>query len=62
MALLSFSSASYAQVGINTANPTSTLEVVAKNTTGSATNVDGFLAPRVDRLRAQSMTTVPTSK
>lgn len=61
VALFAFSSASYAQVGINTANPTSTLEVVAKNTTGAATNVDGLLVPRVDRQRAQSMTTIPTS-
>lgn len=61
VALLLFSSASYAQVGINAANPTSTLEVVAKNATGAATNVDGLLVPRVDRQRAQSMTTIPTS-
>ncbi|GAA4166818.1 hypothetical protein GCM10022217_41200 [Chryseobacterium ginsenosidimutans] len=50
-----------AQVGINTATPTSTLDVTAKNTTGTTTNVDGLLVPRVDRQRAQSMTGVPTS-
>lgn len=61
VALLAFSSATYAQVGINTATPTSTLEVVAKNATGATTNVDGLLVPRVDRQRAQSMTTIPTS-
>lgn len=59
--LLPFSSGFYAQVGINTATPASTLEVVAKNSTGTTTNVDGLLVPRVDRQRAQSMTTVPTS-
>lgn len=51
----------YSQVGINTMNPTSTLDVTAKNATGTTTNVDGFLVPRVDRERAQSMTGVPTS-
>ncbi|WP_390453941.1 hypothetical protein [Chryseobacterium sp. Alg-005] len=50
-----------AQVGINTSTPTSTLDVVAKNATGTTTNVDGLLIPRVDRQRAQSMTLVPTS-
>lgn len=50
-----------AQVGINTASPTATLDVISKNTTGNSTNVDGFIAPRVDRQRAQSMTNVPTS-
>jgi hypothetical protein len=59
--LLPFSSGFYAQVGINTATPASTLEVVAKNSTGTTTNVDGLLVPRVDRQRAQNMTTVPTS-
>lgn len=52
---------SNAQVGINTSTPASTLDVIAKNATGSASNVDGLLVPRVDRLRAQSMTSVPTS-
>lgn len=51
----------YAQVGINTTTPGSTLDVVAKNSAGATTNVDGLLVPRVDRLRAQSMTSVPTS-
>ncbi|SHM65342.1 tail fiber domain-containing protein [Chryseobacterium polytrichastri] len=61
VALLSSSTAIYSQVGINTATPTSTLEVVAKNATGATTNVDGLLIPRVDRLRAQSMTAIPIS-
>lgn len=52
---------SFAQVGVNTPAPASTLDVVAKNTTGTTTNVDGLLIPRVDRQRAQSMTGVPTS-
>ena len=56
-----FSSLAFAQVGINTPTPTSTLDITAKNATGNATNVDGLLIPRVDRLRAQSMTGVPAS-
>ena len=55
------SSFAWAQIGINTATPTSTLDVTAKNATGKSTNVDGLLVPRVDRERAQSMTGVPTS-
>ena len=51
----------YSQVGINTANPTATLDVTAKNSTGTTTNVDVLLVPRVDRQRAQSMTGIPTS-
>ncbi|WP_223608312.1 hypothetical protein [Chryseobacterium sp. OSA05B] len=56
-----FSTLAYSQVGINTPSPTSTLDLVAKNPTGTTTSVDGLLIPRVDRQRAQSMTTVPTS-
>lgn len=59
--ILSCSIHGIAQVGINTAVPASTFDVVAKNATGTTTNVDGLLIPRVDRQRAQSMTTVPTS-
>lgn len=51
----------YAQVGINTPVPASTIDVTAKNATGTATNADGILIPRVDRQRAQSMTGVATS-
>jgi len=54
-----FSLASYAQVGIGTPAPASTLDVTAANLTG--TTVDGLLIPRVSRLRAQSMTGTPTS-
>jgi len=59
--IVAFSVKFTAQVGINTSAPTSTLEVTAKNATGSATNVDGLLVPRVDRLRAQNMASVPNS-
>lgn len=49
------------QVGINTTNPKATLELVAQNPTGSSTNVDGLIIPRVDRQRAQNMTSIETS-
>ncbi|WP_336703297.1 hypothetical protein [Chryseobacterium indologenes] len=51
----------YTQVGINTTSPAATLDIVAKNTTGTSTSVDGVLISRLDRQRAQSMTGVPTS-
>jgi hypothetical protein len=51
----------YAQVGVGTTSPSSTLDVIASNPTGNSTNVDGILIPRVTRQRAQSMTSVPTS-
>jgi hypothetical protein len=50
-----------AQVGIGNTNPTATLDVTAANATGTSTTVDGILIPRVDRQRAQSMTSTPTS-
>lgn len=50
-----------AQVGINTSSPASTLDITAKNATGTTANVDGLLIPRIDRERAQSMTAIPTS-
>ena len=49
----------FGQVGINSASPTTTLDIVAKNTVGSSTSIDGILIPRVDRERAQSMASVP---
>ncbi|SHK55534.1 hypothetical protein [Chryseobacterium polytrichastri] len=61
IALFAFSSASYAQVGINTNTPNSSLDIAAKNATGTSANIDGLLLPRVDRQRAQSMTAIPTS-
>lgn len=51
----------YSQVGVGTTTPSSTLDVIATNPTGTSTNVDGILIPRVDRQRAQSMTGTPTS-
>jgi hypothetical protein len=56
---LMISSLALSQVGINTSSPASTLDVTAKNSTGTDSNVDGLLIPRVDRQRAQSMNGVP---
>ena len=42
-----------AQVGINTTTPKATLDITAKNLTG--TSPDGLLIPRMDRLKAQNM-------
>lgn len=50
-----------AQVGINNNVPASTLDITAKNATGTSTNVEGLLVPRVDRQKAQSMASVPVS-
>ncbi|MBL1219952.1 hypothetical protein JET18_03830 [Chryseobacterium sp. L7] len=50
-----------AQTGINNNTPASTLDITAKNPTGTTTNVDGLLIPRLDRERAQNMTSVPVS-
>lgn len=49
------------QVGINSTTPASTLDIVAKNATGTSTNVDGVLIPRVTRQRVQDMVGVPSS-
>jgi hypothetical protein len=51
----------FGQVGLNTYNPTSTLDIRAKFSSGSFTNVDGLLIPRVDRQRAQIMINTPIS-
>jgi len=58
---LMFSSSMFSQVGVNTTSPAATLDVQAKNATGTTTNVDGLIVPRVDRQRAQSMASIPTS-
>ncbi|HCA08928.1 tail fiber domain-containing protein [Chryseobacterium sp.] len=50
-----------AQVGVNTQTPASTLDVRAKETSGTSAVVEGLLIPRVDRQKAQSMTGVPVS-
>lgn len=52
---------SYAQVGINTETPLTTLDVTAKNPSGTGTNVEGMLIPRIDRQKAQSMAAIPVS-
>ena len=59
--VLFFCSYTFAQVGVNSASPATTLDIVAKNPTGSSTATDGILIPRVDRQRAQSMTSVPNA-
>ncbi|WP_308992749.1 hypothetical protein QLS71_016200 [Mariniflexile litorale] len=58
---LFFAGQLFSQVGINNASPQATLDITAINTTGTSTNVDGLLTPRVDRQRAQSMTGITTS-
>lgn len=60
LALLS-SEFAYSQVGVNTSDPKATLDIIAKNSTGTTTSAEGILVPRVDRQRAQSMTNVETS-
>ena len=59
--VLFFCSCTFAQVGINSASPTTTLDIVANNPTGSSTVTDGILIPRVDRQRAQSMLSIPNA-
>ncbi|MCC3216372.1 hypothetical protein LIV57_13960 [Chryseobacterium sp. X308] len=59
--LTTFSLVAKSQVGVNTAAPSATLDVTAKNSTGTGTAVEGILIPRVDRQKAQSMTGVPVS-
>lgn len=62
IAMLAFAFTSYdAQVGINTTDPSATLDVIAKASTGTSTNVDGLLIPRVERQRAASMANIPIS-
>ncbi|WP_051890306.1 hypothetical protein [Chryseobacterium vrystaatense] len=50
-----------AQLGINNPSPASTLDITAKNSTGTSANTDGLLVPRVDRQRAQAMSAIPVS-
>lgn len=56
--VLSFTQSIFSQVGINTTSPAATFDITAKNATGTSTNADGLLIPRVDRQRAQNMTSV----
>ncbi|MFS4470772.1 hypothetical protein [Chryseobacterium sp. T20] len=51
----------YSQIGINTGSPAATLDIRAKNATGTSTSIDGVLITRVDRQRVQSMTGIPVS-
>ncbi len=46
----------FSQIGIGNTDPKSTLDITATNATGTTTNVDGIIIPRVTRERAQSMT------
>jgi len=50
---------SKAQVGIGTPTPEATLDITAANLT--AATVDGLLIPRISRLRAKTMASIPTS-
>ncbi|AZA77934.1 hypothetical protein EG347_10585 [Chryseobacterium sp. G0186] len=50
-----------AQIGINTVSPKTTLDIKAKTYSGNITTPEGFLVPRIDRLRAQSMISIPPS-
>lgn len=56
-----FSYFANAQVGIGTTSPGATLDIEALNASGTTTNVDGILIPRVTRERAMSMVSVPVS-
>lgn len=56
---LAIGTLTFAQVGVNTANPEASFDITAKTTTGTST--EGLLVPRVDRLKAQSMTNIPNS-
>ncbi|SEW02418.1 hypothetical protein SAMN05421841_0681 [Chryseobacterium wanjuense] len=60
-ALLLIGSFVFSQVGINSVEPKATLDIGAKNATGTVTDTDGILIPHTDRLRAQNMATVATS-
>jgi len=51
----------FAQVGLNTNTPNATLDISAKEPTGTFNTVDGVLVPRVDRQRAQNMSAIPVS-
>ncbi|NIF06807.1 hypothetical protein F3J23_15270 [Chryseobacterium sp. Tr-659] len=60
-ALLGGFFATNAQVGVNTTTPAATMDITAKNASGTTTTAEGLLIPRVDRQRAQSMTGVALS-
>lgn len=58
---LCFGITTFGQVGFNTPTPEATVDITAKNSTGTTSSPEGLLLPRVDRQRAQSMTGVKTS-
>lgn len=51
----------FGQVGIGITTPQATLDIIARNSTGTSSGVDGLLIPRLDRARAQNMTGISTS-
>ncbi|WP_077416226.1 hypothetical protein [Chryseobacterium sp. JV274] len=59
--MMMFSLYSYSQVGINNQSPKSTLDITAKNATGTSALPEGLLIPRVSREKAQSMSNVEHS-
>ena len=61
LSALLLSTLAFSQVGINTPDPRASLDITAKNATGTTRTAEGLLIPRVDRQRAQSMTGVETS-
>lgn len=61
IALFSIVNLAHGQVGINIPTPQSTLDIKARNPTGTSTAAEGILIPRVDRERAQNMASVETS-
>lgn len=58
---LLYSASAFSQIGINTPEPKATFDITAKNPIGSITTPEGWLTPRIDRQRAQSMTGIETS-
>lgn len=61
MAAIFFGTIIYGQIGINTTAPKATLDIIAKNSSGTSTLADGLLIPRIDRQRAVNMTSVEPS-
>lgn len=59
LSLITLSSTAFAQIGMNTTTPQSTLDITAKSSAGLSP--EGLLIPRVGRLKAQDMTDVATS-
>lgn len=50
----------YTQVRVNTTTQQTTFEMIANHPTGTTTDEDGLLPPKVDREHMQSMVDVPT--